>query len=181
MFFKSKPTVAEQLPKALDSLWRFAFRLTGNQQDAEELVQKTALRALEKQHLYNSDLRFISWLFSIAHSTWKNDIRSRKIHESSRINLDYAELKIDNLSPKKLNEAENQLMLNSVLKYVNSLPEAQRTPILLVYVEELSYKEAATILEIPIGTLMSRIARARAKIGQAMNQATSGEHDEKHK
>ena len=182
MFFKSKPNpVTVELPKALDALWRFAYRLTGNPEDAEELVQKTALRALEKQHLYQTEHRFLSWLFSIAHSVWKNELRSRKIREDHRFDLNYQGLSIDDMGAPDSNQAENELMLNSVLKAVNQLPEAQRTPMLLVHVEGLSYKEATMVLETPIGTLMSRLARARIKIGELMNPPSEhkGNHYEK--
>jgi len=168
LFFKkaqadSKESVAEGLPKALESLWRFAFRLSGNPQDAEELVQRTALRALEKQHLYQPDTRLISWLFSITHSIWKNELRSRQIRQH---------MSFDTAQPQQLpvhhDNVEQQMMLDSVIKAVYQLPEAQKIPMILVNIEGLSYQEAADILDIPIGTLMSRIARARVRIGEIM-------------
>lgn len=154
--------VSTHLQHELPALWRFALRLTQSRPIAEDLVQKTAVRALEKSHQFQADSKLRSWLFSIMHSVWKNELRSQSVRKVSGFNLEdfesYASVSCQN---------ENNQLFREVVHQVNKLPEAQRVVMLLVCVEGYSYQETADIMDIAVGTVMSRLSRARLTVGQA--------------
>jgi RNA polymerase sigma-70 factor, ECF subfamily len=143
----------------LQRLWRYGMVLSSSSDTAEDLVQATCLRALERARQFEPGTRLDRWLFSILHSIWLNDVRSRRIRMGQGFVDAETALVTDGLAV-----AENQVMANEVLRRVEALPEAQRATVFLAYVEGMSYREVAEILEIPIGTVMSRLAAARAKL-----------------
>lgn len=153
------------LPDLLPRLWRFAVRLTGDPHAAEDLVQRGCVRALERRHQLKPGTSARSWMYSILHSVWLNEIRARQIrqHASMQWTDDLAETIPDESGV----DPERDLMHRQVIQAVERLPDAQRAVMLLVAVEGLSYREAAEALEIPVGTVMSRLARARLTIGEA--------------
>ncbi|CAB3770685.1 RNA polymerase sigma factor [Paraburkholderia humisilvae] len=156
--------LAGLLPDLLPRLWAFALRLSGNRHDAEDLVQHTCLRALERQHQLKADTSLIGWLFSIAHSVWLNELRARSIRGRTNIAWDDALLEV--VADPNAPTPEAHLMVEQlIIQTVAQLPETQRSTLLLVAVEGLSYSEAAATLGVPIGTVMSRLARARHSIG----------------
>ncbi|WP_250475476.1 RNA polymerase sigma factor [Caballeronia sp. GAFFF1] len=152
------------LPTLLPRLWRFALRLTQNQHDAEDLVQRACVRALERRNQLQPGTSTLSWLFSIVHSTWMNELRSRSIR--SRGSMDWQDEEIESLADPGGHNPEVDLMHRQVFNAVEALPEAQRVVMVLVAIEGLSYREAADVLDVPIGTVMSRLSRARLTIGQ---------------
>lgn len=154
-------TLAAALPAALPRLWRFAMRLTRRADDAEDLVQRTCLRALERQHQWQTGGTPLPWLFAIMHSIWCNEIQSRRLRQASSLEDDEVVDVVDHSQP----DPQTQAMYRQVVAAVFELPEAQRMVMLLIAVEGLSYREAADILNIPIGTVMSRLARARLTVG----------------
>ena len=159
------------LERELDHLWRFAWKLTGNTDDAADLVQRTCLRALEQQSSYIAQGKFRSWLFRMQHRIWLNELRSRKIrnHASFTTNTDpsnYQSHEVQLPADTTTVSPESTVLFHQVNAAVESLPEAQRLVVLIVSVEGFSYREAAEILGIPIGTVMSRLARARICIGK---------------
>ena len=161
MLFNMSNKFSEQIKGEIESLWKFAMRLSNNPQVAEELVQKTILRSLEKKHQFSEGTKLRSWLFKILHSIWKNDLRKQAI----RSKFDFNTVEVDSVESNNQTVEEN-LFFKQVVKQVNLLPEAQRVAMILVCVDGYSYKETAEILDIPEGTVMSRIARARLKIGR---------------
>jgi RNA polymerase sigma-70 factor (ECF subfamily) len=173
--------VAASLEAELDALWRFAMRITANNDDASDLVQRTCVRALEKRSTYTPNGKFRSWLFQIQHRIWLNELRSRKMraHDS----LDTAASTIESshgtitaLSADNTSDtAHTNVFLEQVYEAVNKLPEAQRVVMILVNVEGCSYREAADILDVPIGTIMSRLARARVTIGKLQSSNAQAE------
>ena len=174
--------VSRLLENELDTLWRFSWRLTGNRDDAADLVQHTCLRVLERADQYESRGKFPSWLMRIAHRIWLNEIRSRSIRQQKTFNPapntstdPTAEIRSED--GEVFMEPDSNFMLHQVHEAVESLPEAQRLVMLLVSVEGYSYKEAAEILEVPIGTIMSRLARARLLIGKRLLRS---ENSKKH-
>ena len=148
--------VARGLPDHLARLWRYALSLTGARDQAEDLVQATALRAIERARQFAPGTRLDHWLFSILRSIWFNELRSRAVRRGQGF-VDAAEaLAFDGAA-----EIETNIEANQVLKAVGKLPEAQRETLFLVYVEGYSYREAAEALDVPIGTVMSRLSAAR--------------------
>ncbi|WP_298256102.1 RNA polymerase sigma factor [uncultured Litoreibacter sp.] len=140
----------------LPRLWRYCVTLTGNRDVAHDLTQTTCLRALEKSDQFEQGTYLDRWVFRIAQRIWLNDLRSQTVRRGGGlVPIDDADLHSADLP------SETNIFVSQVLFQVRALPEAQRSAVMLVYVEGFSYREAADILEIPIGTVMSRLAAAR--------------------
>jgi len=169
-----KCDVCQGLEDELDALWRFAHKLTGHTEDAADLVQRTCLRALEQRDNYSPEGKMRSWLFRIEHRIWLNELRSRQIRNHRSFSTgaaDAAEMSGATAVSHDMiagDSPESSVLLHQVYTAVEALPEAQRLAMLLVSVEGFSYREAAEILDVPIGTVMSRLARARASLGAQM-------------
>ncbi len=141
----------------LPRLRRFAFALTRNMDVADDLVQDTCERALTRLEQWQPGTSLESWMYRIAQNIWLDRKRSEK-HRGQSIDLDEA--------PVLAGEdgrvvTENRLTLQAVGDGLSRLPADQQVLIALVCVEGLSYKEAAESLGVPIGTVMSRLSRAR--------------------
>ncbi|NEK15983.1 RNA polymerase sigma factor [Rhizobium leguminosarum] len=158
----SEADIRSGLTENLARLWRYGLVLSHQRDVADDLVQATCLRALERADQFIPGTRLDRWLFSILHSIWLNEIRSRRVRQGQGF-VDAGET----LTFDGAHDTETHVMAGQVLKQVNALPEAQRTVVFLAYVEGLSYREVAGILDIPIGTVMSRLAAARAKLSDA--------------
>ena len=153
-------TVQEQLIALLPRLRRFAFSLTGSRYDADDLVQSACERALKNLHQWQPNTRLDSWMFRITKNIWIDTWRSRKAQGRCG-DLEEADYAVDNYGDTK-DEARDTL--RRVALAMQNLPDEQRLALTLVSVEGLSYKEAAEVLDIPVGTVMSRLARARRKL-----------------
>jgi RNA polymerase sigma-70 factor (ECF subfamily) len=166
MAMPSRDAVGAGLPEHLVRMWRYALVLSGNRDTAEELVQAACLRALERSHQFTPGTRLDRWVFSIVHSIWLNEVRSRKVRLGQGLVDADAVLVFDGLKYTEANISARQ-----VLREVQELPEAQRETVFLVYVEGMTYREAAELLEVPIGTIMSRLAAARGKLAGLNSEA----------
>ena len=151
--------VRQQLAVHLNRLWRYGLVLSRSRDMAEELVQATCVRALEKGAQFAPDTRIDRWLFSILHSIWISDLRARRV----RMGQGFVDTE-DLLAPDTHEQDEDRQRYQQIMRRVNALPEAQRNALFLVYVEGFSYQEAADTLSVPIGTIMSRLATARATL-----------------
>ena len=147
--------VRSGLEAQLARLWRYALTLSGARDVADDLVQATCLRAIERAHQFQSGSRLDRWLFSILRSIWFNEIRSRKIRIGEGT-VDASEA----LTFDGAHQMETNISAAQVLKALGRLPQAQREAVLLVYAEGYSYREAAELFGVPIGTIMSRLAAA---------------------
>jgi RNA polymerase sigma-70 factor, ECF subfamily len=155
----------------LTKLWRYGLVLSGRRDVAEDLVQATCLRALERVEQFQPGSRLDKWLFTILHSLWINEIRSRRIREGQGFVDAETSLVFDGSAA-----VETHMAAREVVRLVETLPEAQRSVTFLAYVEGLAYREVAEILDIPIGTVMSRLAGARARVSSALSdKATAGQ------
>lgn len=159
----SEDDIRAGLSQHLKRLWRYAIVLSRQRDVAEDLVQATCVRALERAAQYNSGTRLDRWLFSILHSIWLNEIRSQRVRMGQGFVDAEEALVFDGAG-----QAETHLMASQVMRKVQALPEAQRTAVFLAYVEGLSYREVAAVLDVPVGTVMSRLAAARAKLSEDM-------------
>jgi RNA polymerase sigma-70 factor (ECF subfamily) len=128
---------------------------------ADDLVQATCVRAIERADQFVAGTRLDRWLFSILRSIWLNEIRSRRIRQGGGFVDAEETLSIDGAHDIKTN-----ILAGQVLKAIGRLPEAQRETVLLVYGEGYTYAEAACALSVPIGTVMSRLAAARAALAR---------------
>ena len=165
--------LCNELPALLPRLWRFALRLAGDSHDAEDLVQRACVRALERQHQLQPGTSTVSWLFSIVHSVWLNEVRARQIR--SHGSMQWSEELADTVADPAASSPETYTLYQQIIGAVERLPDAQRAVMLLVAVEGLSYREAAVVLDVPIGTVMSRLARARQTIGEWFAPRLPGE------
>jgi len=157
-------SVRQEMIALLPRLRRFAYGLTGSLDRADDLVQSTCERALARHHLWKAETRLHSWMFRIMQNLWFDDLRAGRRREVATSNE-----ALDNLVGGD-SEAElaARLELAAVRRHIACLPPEQRVVLLLVSVEGLSYKEAAAVLEVPVGTVMSRLARARLALGRAL-------------
>ena len=147
---------SDQLIAVLPRLRRFARGLTGSAVEADDLVQAACERALSRMHQFQEGTRFDSWMFRIVQTIWIDQLRSQNIR---REDAEEAGLHVGTDEPERRVEA--RLALQEVRTALQQLPPEQRTALLLVTVDGLSYKEAAEVAEVPVGTIMSRLARAR--------------------
>jgi len=152
-------SVRAGLAAQLDRLWRYGLVLSGSRDVAEDLVQMTCLRALERAHQFTPNSRLDHWLFTIIHSIWLNEVRAARYRRGQGLVDAESVLVTDGI-----HDIETNITARQVLREVQSLPEAQREAVFLVYVEGLTYREAADVLAVPVGTIMSRLAAARARL-----------------
>jgi RNA polymerase sigma-70 factor, ECF subfamily len=140
----------------LPQLRRFALTLTRSRPDADDLVQDACASALTKWQQFDPAQHFDRWLFRILRNLWIDELRKRKVrHGQGQIPAEEAtELRDDT-------DAEDTILAKQVRGQVTALPADLSEPLLLVCAEGYSYREAAELLAIPIGTVMSRIYRAR--------------------
>ena len=160
--------LAPHLSKLLPKLWRFAVRLTRHTEDAEDLVQRTCVRALERQHQWRPDTPPLPWLYVILHSIWLNEVASRRLRpaESMSSHTDGEDRTDVDIVDGAALDPEAAFLFRQVAAAVDALPDAQRVVMLLVAVEGLSYREASDVIGVPVGTVMSRLSRARSTIGE---------------
>ena len=158
--------LSDRIIGLLPRLRRFARSLARNQQDADDLVQITVERALARAEQLRPDHSLASWLFGILRNAWIDEGRSRRRREALLEPEDIAE----RVGDPAAGSDPDLLCLQDALE---RLPEDQRLAVALVLVEGFSYKEAATIMSVPVGTLTSRLARGREAL-QAMLSETSG-------
>ena len=145
--------IVELLPR----LRRFAYALTGEVDGGDDLVQETCARALSRLDQWQPGTRLDSWMFRIAQNLWFDRMRAQKTR-GEVVDIDTAH---DIAGDDGNRITENRLTLNKVSEGIAKLPPDQQVLIALVCIDGASYKEAAEILDIPIGTVMSRLARAR--------------------
>jgi RNA polymerase sigma-70 factor, ECF subfamily len=151
--------IANEIPR----LRRYARALVRNQETADDLVQDTLVRALSKIHLWQPGTDLRAWLFTLMHNQYVNFVR-RAVREGSQTSLDAA---ID------LGHQANQqtsLTLRDLQSALDKLPDEQRQVVLLIGLEGMRYEEVAEILDVPVGTIRSRLSRAREALRERMDE-----------
>lgn len=155
------------LVSVLPKLRRFAMTLTRNAADADDLVQEVCERAITRYHLWNGEGRLESWIYAMTRNLWIDEIRKRKVRTGGGT-VDASEQ--DELSVEP--SGEKAVYANQLQKMIMSMPEGLASVFLLVNVEGHSYREAADILKIPIGTVMSRLSTARMRLAAMITETT---------
>lgn len=155
----------ERMVAALPRLRRFAYALTGNAEQGDDLVQDACLRALSRMDQWQPGTRLDSWMYRIAQNIWLDRVRASKVR-GEVVDVEAAEGLVG--SDGRV-VAESELTLKAVAAALARLPAEQRAVVALVCVEGASYKEAAEIAGVPIGTVMSRLARARRALNAHLN------------
>jgi RNA polymerase sigma-70 factor, ECF subfamily len=176
-FPRSRPELTDHvglrkdLVQLLPRLRRFALTLCAHAADADDLVQMACERAILRSAQWVPGTRLDSWVYTMMRNLWISELRSRRVRSGAG-QVDAAES--DELSTEV--GAADILQGNQIAAMIRSLPEGLSATLLLVSVEGYSYQEAATVLDIPIGTVMSRMSKARQlmrdKLARAAGEAT---------
>jgi RNA polymerase sigma factor (sigma-70 family) len=159
--------IASLLEPQISALRRYAWALLRNHEAADDLVQDTLERAISRwsQRRHEGDLR--AWLFTIQRNLFLNGLRQRKARGIQVGEEALNDVQAFGTSP------ESHAGLRDVLNGLDALSEEQRSLLLLVGVEDLSYEQAAKVLGIPLATVMSRLSRARARLREFMENGRS--------
>ncbi|HKR16259.1 RNA polymerase sigma factor [Rhizorhapis sp.] len=156
-----------ELLALLPRLRRFAASLSRNAADGDDLCQAALERALKSRHLWEEGTRLDSWMYRIMRNIWIDEARARQ----RRAKTFAPEEEGDHVGDRSDRQMEAIAELSSVDRALSRLPDEQREVIALVLVEGLAYKEAAEILDIPIGTLTSRLVRGRSALLAELGEA----------
>lgn len=157
----------------IDALYRTALRMTRNPSDAEDLVQEAYLRAFRSLHQFTEGTNLRAWLFRILTNTYINEYRRRQRRPSNASLDDLEEFYLyDHLIDSRVQPPDERpedvvlesLTVENVIQSIEALPEEFRQVVLLADVEGFSYREIAEIVDIPVGTVMSRLFRARRRL-----------------
>ncbi len=157
-------TLRREIVELLPRLRRFGRTVTRHREDADDLVQIAVERALTRADQWQPGTRLDSWIFRIMQNAWIDEVRARQRRDLTFV-------------PEELGEqvgvstTDAQIDAIAVRKAVSQLNEDQRSVVGLVLIEGLPYKEAAAVLDIPIGTLTSRLARAREALQAILSTA----------
>jgi RNA polymerase sigma factor (sigma-70 family) len=147
--------VEVQLASLLPRLRRFAHGLARNAADADDLTQATAERILKSREAWQPGTNFLAWAYRVMRNLWIDTARSTQRRDRGRAAEE------EGFSVGIGGDAETKVELAYLMRAMGNLPDEQREAIALVMIEELSYAEAAQVLDIPIGTLTSRLVRGR--------------------
>jgi len=158
----------EQLQAQIPRMRRYARALTGSREAADDLVQDALERAWTKRALWRPDSNLRAWLFAVMHNVFINGIkRARPMASLDALN---EEGNVDPVAPSA--SAETGASLREMRDALGQLPVEQRQVVLLVGLEQFTYAEAAEVLEIPIGTVMSRLSRGRDRLRQLLDEGS---------
>lgn len=149
-----------RIAAVIPRLHRFAWALTGSRTDADDITQATLERALAHRSRLTAETRLEAWTIRVARNLWLDQLRRRRVREAA---IDPALLG----GPAE-GDAHQRLEAGEALRALRTLPPGQREVAALVLVEGYSYQEAADVLQAPIGTIMSRLARARMALADLL-------------
>lgn len=166
---KSSALQAE-IASVLPTLRRFAFSLTTSIADADDLAQQTVEKLLTKP--IPEDAALLQWAFRVCRNLWIDEFRSRKVRENTRFDSELAQAQ--EVDEGKTIELQQELQ--AVGNAMQLLPEDQKAILALVAMQGMSYREVSETLEIPIGTVMSRLARARGALAKQLYGKTEELH-----
>lgn len=158
------PEFRRELVELLPRLRRFASVLTRSHADAEDLVQAAVERALRHADSWQEGTRLDSWLYRIMQNLWRDELRA---HRRRSTPLESA---ADIVGVDGRDVTTRHIQSEEARAALAALPEEQRATIALVVLDGMSYQQASEILEIPVGTVMSRLARARAKLAASLGE-----------
>ena len=157
-----------------DKVFQLCFRMLGNRHEAEDMAQEAFVRAYVNIHTFNTDLKFSTWLYRIATNLCIDRIRKKKpdyyldaeVAGTDGLNM-YSQIASDIESPE--DQVESLELHDIIQREITKLPEKYRTVIVLKYIEELSLKEIGKVLDMPIGTIKTRIHRGREALRKQLS------------
>jgi RNA polymerase sigma-70 factor, ECF subfamily len=165
----SEKAFADMMVAEMPYLRAFALSLSGSTTVADDLVQETLVKAWSHTESFSLGTNFRAWLVTILRNTYFNQYRklAREVQDS------------DNTHAEKIlvgGEQESRLTMQDVQRALNKLPEDHREILLMIGVTELSYEEAAQVCNIAVGTVKSRLNRARAKLAEHLGMVDGADH-----
>jgi RNA polymerase sigma-70 factor (ECF subfamily) len=172
----SPPDIRDLIVRYHADMYRYAYRLTGNQPDAEDLTQQTFLVAQQRLHQVRLPERVGGWLFAILRNCYLKSARKRQPLTASAVEMDVESV------PDRV--TEDQIDSQLLQSAIDELPDDFKLVLVMFYFEQCSYKEIAAQLEIPIGTVMSRLTRAKGRLRERLlrsefaNEARTAEWSE---
>ena len=150
-----------------DQLLNFAYRFLGNVEESEDIVQETFLRLWRNRHAYRQIAKFSTWIYTIAGNLAKTELRKRKrrkVVSISDMGFEDKEYEIEDETSTTDREVNSSLTEKIIQDAINELPPRFKEVIILRDIQELSYEDIGSILQIPLGTVKSRVNRARLKL-----------------
>ena len=160
-----------ELVEMMPRLWRFGLALTRSSVEADDLVQMACERALSRGAQLRSDTKIGAWMYMIMRNLWIDEIRGRRTHLHDTIEAAHDVIGDDGEAL-----AERNSNWAAVRRALAELPMQQRVALTLVCVDGMSYKETAEILDVPIGTVTSRVARGRQALHERLIRLSSAQH-----
>ena len=154
-----------------DRLINFVYPFLGDFEQAEDVVQETMLKLYEKKHYYREIAKFSTWIYTIARNLANTELRKKKRRKTtyiSRMTKDDRQYDIPAVQVDLNQNLQNEFIRARIHAAIKELPEHFKTVIILRDIQELSYEEISKILEIPIGTIKSRINRGRIQLSEKM-------------
>jgi len=155
-----------------DQLLNFAYRFVGNRSDSEDIVQETFLRVFKNKHYYKEIAKFSTWIYTIAGNLAKTELRQkkrRKLLSLSAISNDDKDFEIPDEQHNPENEVDDNIKSLMIHNSIDKLPSHFKEVILLRDVRGFAYDEISRILDIPIGTVKSRVNRGRLKLQEELS------------
>ena len=149
-----------------DRLLNFVFQFLGDIEQAEDVVQDTMLRLYEKKHYYKEIAKFSTWLYTIARNLANTELRKKKRKKTTYLSQLSKErqFEIPAIQDDVDQSIQNEFINDRIQSAISNLPEHFKVVIILRDIQELSYEEISNIVEVPLGTIKSRINRARIQL-----------------
>ncbi len=150
-----------------DRLMNFVYRFTSDSEQSEDIVQETLIKLYTHKHYYKKIAKFSTWIYTIAANYAKTELRkkkNRKITNLSQMSADEKDYDLPSVQPDTDQLIESEYLEKRIQSAINTLPLHFKTVIVLRDIQELSYDEISNIVEVPLGTVKSRINRARLQL-----------------
>ncbi len=150
-----------------DRLINFVYQFLGDFEQSEDVVQDTMLKLYEKKHYYREIAKFSTWIYTIARNLANTELRKRKRRKTtllSHMSQEEKEYELPAIQPETGQEVQNEFAEKRIQKAIQELPEHFKTVIILRDIQELSYDDISSIVGVPLGTVKSRINRARLQL-----------------
>ena len=159
----------ELVKRYKDRLLNFVFRYFNNVEQAEDVVQDTLIKLYTHASYYKNVAKFSTWIFTIAKNNALTELRKNKRKKTDSLWTDYGKfIDISSKEESLESKVQNEIAIDQLNKFLDEIPENFRIAVVLRDFQELSYEEISKILEIPIGTIKSRINRGRIQLAEKM-------------
>ncbi len=156
-----------------DRLITFVYRFVNDMEKAEDIVQDTMMKLYTHRHFYRNIAKFSTWIYTIAGNLAKTELRRKKRHKVtnlSHMSRDEREYQLPSVEPETGDTVQGHFAEKQIQKAIQELPLHFRTVVILRDIQELSYEEISKIVDVPLGTVKSRINRARLQLQQALKE-----------